>query len=86
MGSRTTSSAERQESGLDRPFGKQPFNTGEGCRELARGSLAEAALSAVPNLRRRLEHSAAVWTSRAELLERLTRQRDERLKADAPAA
>ena len=65
---------------------KQGHNSGEGCRELARGSLAEAAASVVPNLKLRLEHSAATWTARAEMLERLDRQRSRRLEAEAGEA
>jgi hypothetical protein len=66
--------------------GRQPHNDSEGCRELARKSLAEAALSVVPNLRLRLEHSAATWTARAEMLERLALQRSRRLQAEADEA
>ena len=69
---------------------RQLQNSGEGCRQLAQGSLDEAALSTVPNLRHRLENSAATWTARAEMLERLGRKRDARLAsgegADAPEA
>jgi predicted RNA polymerase sigma factor len=70
----------------DQESAKQPHNSGEGCRALAEGSAAEAALSVVPNLRRRLEHSAATWTARAEMLERLARQRSERLSLAADEA
>ena len=66
--------------------GKQRQNSGEGCRQLAQGSLDEAALSTVPNLRHRLEHSAATWTARAEMLERLDRKRDARLTSGGEAA
>jgi len=65
--------------------GKQPQNSGEGCRQLAQGSLDEAALSTVPNLRLRLENSAATWTARAEMLERLGRKRDARLASGEAA-
>ena len=77
-------SADQAESGdADGIGGKQGHNSGEGCRELARGSLAEAQASVVPNLKLRLEHSAATWTARAEMLERLDRQRNRRLEAEA---
>ena len=65
---------------------KQGPNSGEGCRELARGSQAEAEASLVPNLKLRLEHSAATWTARAEMLERLDRQRSRRLESEAGEA
>jgi hypothetical protein len=61
--------------------GKQGHNSGEGCRELARGSQAEADASVVPNLKLRLENSAATWTARAEMLERLDRKRNLRLES-----
>ena len=70
----------------DEAAGKQPQNSGEGCRQLAQGSLDEAALSTVPNLRHRLENSAATWTARAEMLERLGRKRDARLASDGAVA
>lgn len=66
--------------------GKQGHNSGEGCRELARGSLAEAQASTVPNLRIRLEHSAATWNARADMLERLDRKRSLRLEAEDESA
>ena len=67
-------------------LGKQGHNSGEGCRELARGSLAEAQASTVPNLRTRLEHSAATWNARADMLERLDRKRNLRLEAEQESA
>jgi hypothetical protein len=48
--------------------------------------MAEAEASVVPNLKLRLEHSAATWTARAEMLERLDRQRSRRLEAEAGEA
>lgn len=63
-------------------LGKQGHNSGEGCRELARGSQAEAEASTVPNLRLRLENSAATWNARADMLERLDRKRNLRLEAE----
>ena len=65
---------------------KQLQNSSGGCRQLAQGSLDEAALSTVPNLRHRLEHSAATWTARADMLERLDRKRDARLASGGAAA
>ena len=66
---------------LRKPVRKGPTDTAEGCRQLAESNRAEAALSLVPNLRRRLEHSAATWAARATLLDRLDAQRDARLRA-----
>ena len=60
---------------------KGQTDTAEGCRTLARGNRAEAELSLVPNLRRRLENSAATWDARAVLLARLDTQRAARTSA-----
>ena len=70
-----------EETGAADLSGKHSPNSSAGCRELARGSMAEAESSIVPNLRLRLENSAAVWTARADMLERLARQRNHRLAA-----
>jgi hypothetical protein len=50
---------------------KQPQDTATWCRAQAEVDLAAAGASAVANGRLRLEHSAATWTKRADLLERL---------------
>jgi len=82
----------QSQAASDQASGKRQHDTGDGCRELARGSLAEAALSIVPNLKLRLEHSAAAWTKRAEMLEHVARLRSARLglaetgAASAPSA
>ncbi len=47
-------------------------DTVAGCRELAAADLARAALMDTANGRRRLEWSAQSWTSRAELIQRMT--------------
>ena len=65
--------------------GRQSSNSGPGCRALAQASLAEAQASLVPNLRLRLEHSAATWTARAEMLERLDRSRARRVALESAA-
>jgi hypothetical protein len=51
--------------------GRRAEDTAAGCRTLAAASLASAALAALPNGRSRFEHSAAVWTQRADLLTRV---------------
>src|SRR5687767_14091579 len=48
-------------------------DTAAGCRDKAADDLARAASGAV-HFRWRLEHSAAAWTARAEMLERLDRK------------
>jgi hypothetical protein len=50
---------------------KQPQDTAIWCRAQAEVDLAAAGASAVANGRLRFEHSAATWTKRADLLERL---------------
>ena len=75
-----------QDADTDGNGARQGPNSGEGCRELARGSQAEAEASLVPNLKLRLEHSAATWNARADMLERLDRQRSRRLETEAGEA
>ncbi len=53
--------------------GKRTEDTGAGCRANAAADLARAASPGGGFMRLRLEHSAAVWNERAELLERLER-------------
>jgi hypothetical protein len=55
-------------------------DTSAGCRELADGNIARAALEASDLMRLQLERSAAAWTSRADLLLRLETARE--AKAD----
>jgi hypothetical protein len=64
----------------DRPrVHKQPQDTAIWCRAQAAIDLAAAGASAVANGRLRLEHSAATWTKRADLLERLETGQQSRL-------
>jgi hypothetical protein len=51
--------------------GKRAEDTGAGCRANAAADLARAHAPGGDYMRVRLEHSAAVWTARATLLERL---------------
>ena len=50
---------------------KRAEDTGAGCRANAAADLARAFAPGGDYMRARLEHSAAVWTERATLLERL---------------
>lgn len=59
--------------------GRRDEDTAAGCRVKAADDLARAvAVDAAP-LRRRMEHSAAAWTARAEQLEREERAFSARL-------
>ena len=50
---------------------KQPQDTVAGCRSRAEADLLASLVMAIPNERIRLETSAASWTARAEMLQRL---------------
>ena len=52
---------------------KRAEDTGAGCRANAAADLARAGAPGGDYMRVRLEHSAAVWSARATLLERLER-------------
>jgi len=65
---------------------RQPQDTEQGCRALAADDLARAAILTGAFPRARMEHSAATWTARADLLHRVeTGAAAARLKA-APSA
>ena len=51
--------------------GKQPHDTAAGCRERAADDLARAQTMDTPARRAKLGESAAAWTRRGELLQRL---------------
>ncbi len=53
------------------PQSRRVEDTAAGCRDRAAASLAEAAGMDTVNGKTRLEASAATWTSRADLLQRL---------------
>ena len=53
------------------PGAKAPENTAVGCRARAAADLAAAAATGTANGRRKLQHSANVWSERGELLARL---------------
>ena len=54
-----------------RSFNKISTDTPDGCRTRATADLASAVLMDTENGRRRLEHSAATWYARADLIQRL---------------
>jgi hypothetical protein len=54
--------------------GKRSEDTAAGCRANAAADLGRARAPGGDFMRARLEHSAAVWTERADLLERLERK------------
>jgi hypothetical protein len=65
---------EPEPAGLPRLLGgrqKQPQDTALGCRAFAAADLALAGDLGQGHPRARMEHSAATWTIRAELLHRL---------------
>lgn len=62
---------------------KQPQDTELGCRGLAADDLARAALLTGAYPRARMEHSAATWTARADLLHRIEAGTLRRLTAAA---
>ena len=62
--------------------GRRSEDTAAGCRTLAAASLASAALAALPNGRSRFEQSAAAWSQRAQMIQRL----DESFEARRTAA
>jgi hypothetical protein len=65
---------------------KQPQDTEEGCRAFAAADLASAGALTGAYPRARMEHSAATWTTRADLLHRLeTGIAASRLRAGQPA-
>jgi hypothetical protein len=51
--------------------GKRAEDTAAGCRANAAADIGRASAPGGDFMRQRLEHSAAVWSERAELLERL---------------
>lgn len=54
--------------------GKRAEDTGVGCRAKAAADLVRARAPGSAFMRLRLEHSAAVWSERADLLERLEKK------------
>ena len=66
-----------------RPLDGDQRDTAAGCRDRASADLLEAAKMATVNARAKMESSAANWTLRAELLDRLEASFDARKVAAA---
>ena len=66
--------------------GKRTEDTGAGCRAKAAADLVRACAPGGDFMRVRLERSAAVWTERADLLERLEKKYQLRTGAEGAAA
>ena len=62
---------------------RRPEDTADGCRALAEADRTRAAAMANDHMRGSLERSAATWTDRATLLDRLEDQATARVKAEA---
>ena len=62
-----------------RKSARQPHDTPAGCRDQARDSAAQAETSTNPNVRAKFAQSAATWTARADMLQRLDDSHDARL-------
>ena len=58
---------------------KRPEDTPEGCRELAAADLRRAEALAVDHIRWRYRHSADAWLARADFLDRLEANFQQRL-------
>ena len=72
-------------SGLDRLVqrGRQAHDTAAGCHAMAAADLARAGLMDTAMGRAKLEHSAASWSSRGNMLHRLDVSHEARLRAGA---
>jgi hypothetical protein len=71
--------ADEEDSGQPAPShivrsGKRAEDTAVGCREKAAANLVRAEAPGGDYMRVRLEHSASVWSARADLLERLDKK------------
>jgi hypothetical protein len=85
-GAPATAAPDRQDhSPYVRKGPKQSYDSAEGCRENARFDTAHAAGMATSNARSKYEHSAASWTARADLLQRIDDSKDARAAALAAA-
>ena len=65
---------------------RKPEDTADGCRLLASDDRTRAEQSESAHMRLRLVSSAAAWTARADLLERLEEQRARMIEATLPLA
>jgi hypothetical protein len=66
--------------------GKREEDTAVGCRAKAAADLVRAEALGADRMRWRMEHSAAAWTARAEVLEMIERKADARRCAAGRAA
>jgi hypothetical protein len=62
-------------------MGKRAEDTAAGCRANAAADTLRASAPGVDHVRMRMEHSAAAWTARADLLERLEKKFQARARA-----
>jgi hypothetical protein len=72
-------------SGLDRLIqrGRQSHDTAAGCHSMAAADLLRAGAMDTAMGRAKLEHSAATWTARGDMLHRLSASQDARQRAAA---
>ena len=72
-------------SGLDRLMqrGRQAQDTAAGCHSLAAADMLRAGSMDTVMGRAKLEHSAASWTARGDMLQRLDASHEARLRAAA---
>ena len=68
------------------PRARDARDTAAGCRDKASADLLQSLAASTANGRRVLETSAASWTARAELLQRIETGIESRLHAPAPDA
>jgi hypothetical protein len=64
--------------------GRRDEDTAAGCRAKAAADLARAGVPGTDPMRWRMEHSAAAWTARADLLERQEKAFEARMTGAAP--
>ena len=72
-------------SGLDRLIqrGRQAHDTAAGCHSMAAADRDRAGTMDTAMGRAKLEHSAAAWAARGDMLQRLTASHEARLRAGA---
>jgi hypothetical protein len=75
----------QSKSGLDRLIqrGRQAHDTAAGCHSMAAADLDRAGRMDTAQGRAKLEHSAATWSARGDMLQRLTASHEARLRAGA---
>ena len=60
---------------------RRPEDSAEGCRSLAANDRTRASAAVNPQMRATLERSAEAWSARAQLLDRLATNFNERIAA-----